>query len=62
MADTITLKELCEELKLDARLARMKLRDAAKTDEKLTAIHKPRTQWRWLKGSDHDKTIRKIVA
>ena len=62
MADAITLKELCEELKLDPRLTRMKLRDAAKNDPALAAIHKPRTQWRWLKGSTEDKSIRAAVA
>ncbi|MDF1671539.1 MAG: hypothetical protein P1U83_18235 [Roseovarius sp.] len=62
MAEAITLKELCEELKLDPRLTRMKLREAAKNNPDLAAIHKPRTQWRWLKGSTEDKSIRAAVA
>ena len=65
MADTLTIKDLCEELKLDPRLTRMKLREAVKDTEKhptLAAMHKPRTPWRWLKGSPEDKAIRNAVA
>ena len=65
MADTMTIKELCEELKLDPRLTRMKLREAVKDTEKhptLAKMHKPRTPWRWLKGSPEDKAIRAAVS
>jgi hypothetical protein len=62
MAESMNLKELCEELKLDPRVTRMKLREAAKNNPDLAAIHKPRTQWRWLKGSAEDKSIRQVLA
>jgi hypothetical protein len=62
MAEAMNLKELCEELKLDPRLTRIKLREAVKNDPDLAAFHKPRTQWRWLKGSAEDKSIRKAVV
>ncbi|NKX47768.1 hypothetical protein HGG67_05950 [Rhodobacteraceae bacterium R_SAG8] len=62
MSETMTLKELCEELKLDPRETRMKLREALKNNPDLAAIHTPRTQWRWLKGSAEEKTIRKALA
>ena len=62
MAEAMTLKELCEELKLDPRVTRMKLREAVKNNPDLAAIHKPRTQWRWLKGSAEDKSIRQTLA
>ena len=62
MAEAMTLKDLCEELKLDPRMTRMKLREAVKNNPDLAAIHKPRTQWRWLKGTAEDKSIRKAVV
>lgn len=62
MAEAMTLKDLCEELKLDPRTTRMKLREAVKNNPEIAAIHKPRTQWRWLKGSAEDKSIRKALA
>ena len=62
MAEVMTLKELCEELKLDPRVTRLKLRAAVKTNPDFAAFHKPRTQWRWLKGSAEDKSIRQALA
>lgn len=62
MAEAMTLKDLCEELKLDPRTTRMKLREAVKNNPEIAAIHKPRTQWRWLKGSPEDKSIRQALA
>ncbi|AXI44194.1 hypothetical protein [Sulfitobacter sp. SK011] len=62
MAEAMTLKDLCEELKLDPRMTRMKLREAVKSNPDLAAIHKPRTQWRWRKGTAEDKSIRKAVV
>jgi hypothetical protein len=56
------MKELCEEMKLDPRLAQMKLREAAKNNSGLVAIHMPRTQWRWLKPSAEDKSIGRAVV
>ena len=54
MSDIITLKALCEELKIDPREAREKLRAAAgdaKTNPELAKARKPRTPWQWVKGS-----------
>ncbi len=62
MPEPMTLKKLCEELKLDPRVTRIKLREAVKNNPNLAAIHKPRTQWRWLKGSAEDKSIRQALA
>lgn len=62
MAEAMTLKDLCKELKLDPRMTRMKLREAIKKNPDLAAIHKPRTQWRWLKGSSEDKSIRQALV
>ncbi len=62
MDQAMTMKELCEEMKLDPRLAQMKLREAAKNNSGLVAIHMPRTQWRWLKRSAEDKSIGKAVV
>lgn len=54
MSDIITLKTLCEELKIDPREARERLRAAvsdAKTNPELAKARKPRTPWQWVKGS-----------
>lgn len=54
MPDIITLKALCEELKIDPREARERLRAAAsdaKTNPELAKARKPRTPWQWVKGS-----------
>ena len=54
MADIITLKALCEELKVDPREAREKLRAAvgdAKAYPELAKARKHRTPWQWVKGS-----------
>lgn len=54
MADIVTLKDLCEELKLDPREARERLRAAAgdaMANPELAKSRKPRTPWQWVKGS-----------
>ncbi|UOA26150.1 hypothetical protein [Pseudosulfitobacter sp. DSM 107133] len=54
MSDIITLKTLCEELKIDPREAREKLRAAArdaKSHPELAKARTPRSPWQWLKGS-----------
>lgn len=54
MADIITLKTLCEELKIDPCEARERLRAAvgdAKANPELAKARKPRTPWQWVKGS-----------
>lgn len=53
MPDIITLKALCEELKIDPREAREKLRAAvgdAKANPELAKARRPRTPWQWVKG------------
>ncbi|MYM54442.1 hypothetical protein [Thalassovita mangrovi] len=54
MADIVTLKAICDELKLDPREARERLRAAAsdaKANPELAKARKPRTPWQWVKGS-----------
>lgn len=65
MSDIITLKALCEELKLDPREAREKLRGAvsdAKANPELAKARKPRTPWQWVKGSTAENDARKVLA
>lgn len=64
MSDIITLKTLCDELKLDPREAREKLRAAvgdAKTNPELAKARKPRTPWQWVKGSKALEEARNAV-
>ena len=61
MTDTVTLKDLCAELKINPRDAREKLREAVRDPKKypeLAKAHKPRTPWQWLKGSAGEKEAR----
>ena len=61
MADIVTLKTLCEELKIDPREARERLRAAvgdAKANPELAKARKPRTPWQWVKGSNAEKEAR----
>lgn len=69
MADTIleiiTLKTLCDELKLDPREARERLRDAVRDPKKypeLVKSHKPRAPWQWIKGSAGEKEARGLFV
>lgn len=65
MSDIITLKTLCEELKIDPREAREKLRAAvsdAKANPELAKARKPRTPWQWVKGSAADKEARNVLS
>ncbi len=56
MTDIVTLKAICDELKIDPREARERLRAAA-SDAKAhpelakARTRKPRTPWQWVKGS-----------
>lgn len=64
MTDIITLKQICTELKLDARDARERLRSAARDAKKhpeLAKLHKPRTPWSWAKGSAAEKEARVLL-
>ena len=65
MADIITLKQLCTELKLDPREARERLRSAARDPKKyseLAKMHKPRAPWNWVKGSAGEKEAREELG
>ncbi|SES98324.1 hypothetical protein [Oceanicella actignis] len=54
MTDIVSLKAICDELKIDPREARERLRAAAsdaKANPELAKARKPRTPWQWVKGS-----------
>lgn len=60
-SDSVTLKAICTELKLDPRLAREKLRIAVRDAKKfpdLAKARKPRTAWEWPKGSPAEQQAR----
>jgi hypothetical protein len=64
MADIVTLKAICDELKLDPREARERLRAAAndaKANPELAKARKPRTPWQWAKGSAAEKEARRAL-
>jgi len=64
MADIVTLKQICTELKLDPREARERLRAAARDAKKhpeLSKTHKARAPWTWVKGSAGEKEARVAV-
>ncbi len=63
--EIITLKDLCTELKMNPREARLKLRAAARDPKKhpeLAKAHKPRTPWRWAKGTAGEKEARNALS
>ncbi|SPH20341.1 hypothetical protein ASD8599_01077 [Ascidiaceihabitans donghaensis] len=65
MPDIITLKALCEELKIDPREAREKLRAAVsdpKANPELAKTRKPRAPWQWVKGSKAESEARRILS
>ena len=64
MTDIVTLKAICDELKLDPREARELLRAAtsdAKANPELAKARKPRSPWQWLKGSAAEKEARRAL-
>lgn len=64
MADIITLKQICTELKLAPRESRERLRAAARDAKKfpeLAKTHKARAPWTWVKGSAGEKEARTAV-
>ena len=64
-ADTVSLKAICAESKLDPRLAREKLRIAAREAKKfpeLAKTHKPRSAWEWARGSEAEKQAREALT
>ncbi len=65
MADIVTLKALCEELKIDPREARERLRAAvgdAKANPELAKARKPRAPWQLVTGSPAEKLARKVIS
>jgi hypothetical protein len=61
----VPLKAICQEMKLDPRLAREKLRLAAREAKKfpeLAKVRKPRSAWEWPKGSEAEKQARAALA
>lgn len=65
MSDIITLKALCDELKIDPREAREQLRAAVgdpKANPELAKARKPRAPWHWVKGSAAEKEARKLLS
>ena len=60
MSEVVTLKQICDELKLDPREARERLRGAVRDGKHpaLAKSRKPRTPWQWVKGSDAEKEAR----
>ena len=64
MTDIVTLKAICDELKIDPREARERLRAAAsdaKANPELAKPRKPRAPWQWVKGSAAEKEARRAL-
>lgn len=64
MTDIVTLKAICDELKIDPREARERLRAAAsdaKANPELAKSRKPRSPWQWVKGSAAEKEARRTL-
>jgi len=65
MTDIVTLNAICEELKIDPREARERLRAAASdatANPELAKARKPRTPWQWVKGSAAENEARKALT
>ena len=63
--ELVTLKQLCTELKVNAREARERLRGAVREPKKypeLAKSRKPRTPWQWVKGSPGEKEARAAIT
>jgi hypothetical protein len=64
MTDIVTLKAICDDLKLDPREARERLRAAAsdaKTNPEMAKVRKSRTPWQWVKGSVTEEEARRVL-
>ncbi|SPF78141.1 hypothetical protein [Pseudoprimorskyibacter insulae] len=64
MTEIVTLKAICDELKIDSREARERLRAAAsdaKANPELAKARKPRAPWQWVKGSAAEKEARRAL-
>ena len=63
--ETISLKHLCADLKIEPQIAREKLRAAVReptTFSHLAQAHKPRQPWEWAKGSTAEKEARAALT
>ena len=63
--ETLSLKGICAELKIEPRVAREKLRAALQEPKKfsnLAKAHKPREPWEWAKGSGVEKEARAVLT
>lgn len=63
--ETVTLKRLCAELKIEPREARERLRLAvrdAKKNPELSKSHKPGHAWEWPKNSPALNEVRAALA
>ena len=58
----ITLKQICNELKIDQCEARERLRGADVKKYPALKDRKPRTPWRWSKVSDGEKQARALLG
>lgn len=61
MTDIVTLKAICDELKIDPCKARERLRAAASGAKANPELAKARTPWQWVKGSAAEKEARKVL-
>ena len=61
----VSLKLLCQELRMNPRIAREKLRIAVREQSKfpeLAKSHKPRIQWEWSAGSAAEREARRALT
>lgn len=64
-SEKTSLKALCQEFKIDPRMAREKLRIAIREPNKfpeLTKAHKPRAAWEWSNGSAAEREARQVLS
>lgn len=64
MTDVVTLKAICDELKIDPREAREHLHAAARdatANPELAKARRPRAPWQWTKGSAAEKEARRAL-
>jgi len=62
MTDIVTLKAICDELKLDPRERLRTAASYAKGNPEIAKARKSRTPWRWVKGSSAEKEALKVLA
>jgi hypothetical protein len=65
MSDITTLKALCDELKVDPKIARKRLRTAIGQTEQypdLVKSHKHRGSWKWKPASEAEQQARTVIG